>query len=728
MDKNGEGSTLLRSSTATDVAEGGAPSETDSRAAIARAVSDLALAVQRHRIYPSSSPLCLESVTACRGSLSVLPDGLELRVSPSGLDAAAPLPTTPMVRELGDRLFRADVEAVEVEVAASASELARFARLVARWDRRADPSQTIAERLLDEGVTAVRLRMTERLQVLEIPPLRPREERALREERGARGERRVVDPLEEGGGTWVRAEIGGRVESLDLVDLAALLDDPLELARVLLEARGDDPDGSDPPELLAASLTELVNLYGALGPASARTRFEALAGTIGRLDESARTRLADEVLLPDLLETGRVAALIAALPDAEIGRMLGRFAERRLGAPGLVEAALERLGLPRERETAVRSALRAVGHDPVGRNGDGTTARRELSDGLSLGGNGATAEALLELAAQDLAVDRATERSLRELRQQATGASDLEERLRSRVQLVYHVANPEVAAGFLDSTVQLLGSLVERGDLSDAARWVGRLRVAADAVRSHGPEVSEAVERSLAELCSVEFVRRAVRGWEEPEPEKGSRELLAALGPIAAPRLLEALEQEPSRAARRRLIDFMRQEARELAPGLLPCLSDPRWTVVRNAVSVLGFAGEGYESGLTLLLEHEEPRVVREAFLALARIGSEEAALRVVERVRAEDAAVREMACESVRRFPRATGRRMAGEVLADPTFPARWPAAARELVRHFFSRGRVGAERAALESLKGLRFHLWHPGRMRLGWAATAALRGADE
>lgn len=628
-----------------------------------------------------------------------------------------------MVAELAERLFRGDVASLRVDATAPAPELARFARLLARWERREDPDQLLTERLIDEGISAVRVDLTARLRVLDLRALSSADERQLRVERRARGE--APQPVDEDGSAWVRVETDIGLASLDLADLAFLIDDPLELASLLHEARGDRTDGHGGAEILSGVLPDLVDLYGRLSPDVAAERFRDLAGTLTSMDGPTRWQLIDEVLVPDLLETGRPAALVGALPDEEIAHMLQRLGERQLGAPGLIEHSLERAGLGREREGIVRDAL-----GPEGRTG-GVIAgssdagdHRRLRAGRRLEGSGAAGATLRELAVRDLAVDAATEEALAALRVETTAATEMEERLRGHARLVRHVLNPEVADGFLARTTESLRTLSVRGEGETAAGWIDELRLAADAVRARSPEVAGAVDRALLGLCSVEFVRRGLGESEEPEAALHAREMIEALGPLAAPQLLEALEQEPSRGARRRLIDFMFERARALAPGLPPYLADARWTVVRNAAAVLGFAGEGQEESLTPLLDHDEPRVAREAFLAMARIGSESAARRVAERAASTDRRVREMACESIRRFPRETGRRLAAEVLADRGVHLSWPDAARGLLRHFFAEGSDEADRTTLEPLLPLRFHVWHPGRLRLGWAAWIALR----
>ncbi|MGH7540146.1 MAG: HEAT repeat domain-containing protein [Gemmatimonadota bacterium] len=635
------------------------------------------------------------------------------------------MPAGPATIELGDRLFRADVERLDVEAGATRSELGWFCRLLAHWDRRAAREGTIADSLVDGGVAALRVRLTERLEILELPCLTAEHVGPLRAERRTRASRPVAPSGPFDTRVWMRTDPDSDLESLDLVDLAFLVERPLELARLLQASRGDPTDGLEETALLSENLSTLVELYGALDPSVASRRLEELAATFLALDEAARRRLTNEVLLPELFESRRTGPLMAALPDAELVTALRSVSARGIGAPGLVEHVLERADLPAERRAAIREALgpgvKEAGAMSTPPDGDSEALR----EWLALGGGKAPDDALRELTARDLAVDAATEKALARIRADVAASSPEDERLRACLQLVYHVLNPEVAEEMVRDATSVLSRLLDDERTAErAVVWVARLRTAADSLRPHGPDVAETVDRELRALCSADFVRRAARSWAGGSAADPGGRLITALGAVAATPLLEALDSEPSRAVRRRIVDFMRERAGSLGPGLVARLSDPRWTVVRNAASVLGFAGEGFEPDLTPLLGHEEPRVAREALLAVARIGGEEAARLVVERVRSDDASARELALEALRRFPAAERRRLVRPLLEDPSFYLRRPGVARGLLNRCFD-GRVAEpERRVLEALLPLRVRVWRPSQLALGWAAAAALR----
>ena len=264
-------------------------------------------------------------------------------------------------------------------------------------------------------------------------------------------------------------------------------------------------------------------------------------------------------------------------------------------------------------------------------------------------------------------------------------AKPLDTRLRTIADLVRLARNPERVAGLLNTAAGLMKDLAGAAP-ADLVPWVGQWRGIAEELAEPRPDVTAAIERLLGGLVDAEFLRAHADRLAEDE-DLGA--FARAFGAAGASAFVEALEIEDDRGRRRKLLDFLCANADAFAPGLAPHAVDARWTVRRNVARALGFAGAGSEEALTGLVADPERRVVREALLALARVGTARAADAVIAALVGDDAEAAELAEESMRVFPQR-----------DPE----------------------GGE--ALKSLLALRRYVWRPAAASLGWEAWRIVR----
>ena len=102
------------------------------------------------------------------------------------------------------------------------------------------------------------------------------------------------------------------------------------------------------------------------------------------------------------------------------------------------------------------------------------------------------------------------------------------------------------------------------------------------------------------------------------------------VGPEMALALADALSGTTDRFARHAFVDAMVRLGDVAMPVIEEMVEDPRWFVVRNAVSVLGQAGgERAVELIVSTLAHADGRVRREAILALAKVGGTDAGMLV---------------------------------------------------------------------------------------------------
>jgi len=96
---------------------------------------------------------------------------------------------------------------------------------------------------------------------------------------------------------------------------------------------------------------------------------------------------------------------------------------------------------------------------------------------------------------------------------------------------------------------------------------------------------------------------------------------IAAFGEEAIHAVLDRLLMEQEANRRRLLLSLAARMGSAAAPAILERLSDPRWYFVRNLCILLGEIGfRGAAQGLVRVLEHPDPRVRREAVLALGKL------------------------------------------------------------------------------------------------------------
>src|SRR5207344_897840 len=111
-------------------------------------------------------------------------------------------------------------------------------------------------------------------------------------------------------------------DAVSLVDLAVLVDDPSEVASMLLRLTDDDPVGPVGEEAREAALqqkfSDVAMLFAALDPRLARVMFGKLARAVLALEPERRNDLLRRTILPGLLD-GRVeSTVLHDFPDLDL--------------------------------------------------------------------------------------------------------------------------------------------------------------------------------------------------------------------------------------------------------------------------------------------------------------------------------------------------------------------------------------------------------------------------
>ncbi|MEK9509250.1 HEAT repeat domain-containing protein [Gemmatimonadota bacterium Y43] len=163
----------------------------------------------------------------------------------------------------------------------------------------------------------------------------------------------------------------------------------------------------------------------------------------------------------------------------------------------------------------------------------------------------------------------------------------------------------------------------------------------------------EGVRELACQLVTDEVARvLTFRLVDRARDEDEGRALARAFGRLnmeMADAVSHTLARTEDRIARRVLTEVLVRLAPEAQEIMADFIQDARWTVVRDAVTVIGRTGiPNAVQFLTTALAHEEPRVRAEALRALGAVGGGEAAVLARSYLDVADAEVRNAAAEAV--------------------------------------------------------------------------------
>jgi hypothetical protein len=664
-----------------------------------------------------------------RGELAFRVTPGELQVDDIGIGAG-----TVIEHELVRRLRRAHVAALAVDRAASPRDFSRFCSdLMLCHD--ADATKTsLAELLAGDGVDTIVPRMASRPEVLVVgappPPLRDlvEHERSRRQALQAPGGPSThMYPPHKG---WVRLDPAVSYDTVSLADLSILTEDPSEFATMLLRLTDDEPAGPGARETaLEQKFSDVSTLFASLDPRLARLMFARLARAVLDLEPGRRTDLLRRTILPGLLD-GRVDGIVLKdFPDLDLAESLCLLLDLETAAPEVLTAALNRLDLPEERRTAVVPLLEArlreaetagtAADAPHNEPGVDRHARKLIRIDPARG------RSVAEFAAFDLSIDGQTAATIAGVRD-AIGATDL---LASQLECLWSLVrlepNPSVARIFLRRVLEPLEELERASRWRDLALWVARYWQLAGQVQELRPEVTEAIANALGSFCTRERAIRLIALYDtDADGQAAAGALLQAFGVAIAPTLV-ALVDDPAVQPQTRplVLQLLCDHAKLLGPAVAAQLGRGGVGATRAIVSVLGFAGPGYETAVAAQIGNRDEQTVREALLALARIGTTRAAAVVATQIQQGSGWVRDAAEESLSLFPPSQANAQLRELLGRRDFLLRNPRLAERLLDRAALAGASGLEHE-LAALAPLRFRFWSPAIGRVGRKAHELLK----
>jgi hypothetical protein len=690
-----------------------------------------ARAVQQFHTYPPASTMCVNALDTCMRALVALQDRehVHCRVSPRDLivEERAMGRGTVVEQELSRRLHTASIAEVTIDRAVTARELSRFCLDLLKCSVRSSAPLDLTEMLAEHGVDRISLLPARRPEVLGVSAPTEAQAALVASERHRRdqllaapGAVNYLYPPDKG---WVRLDPWSRLESVSLVELALLADDPAALATMLTRLTDDSPEEQDLDEALSRRFSDVTLLFSALEPRVARVMFSRLARAVLDLSPERRQALLRRTILPGLLDGRTDGSILRDFPDIDLADSLCLLLDLETAAPEVVTTALARLDLPAERQEALCPLI----DERLRRRGGAGT----LGDGLDAHARRLTtakdhrARSFAEFSAFDVALDADTGEALGRIRARISGPETIDDRLDCLGRLIGLEPNPEAVLRLLDLAAPLVAQLERNGEWGPFAAWLHRCRTLADTHRESRPDVAEALASRLAELCTVDRATRLVELAREGDSARlFAQHIVDALGGAMGPALLgvvQVRERDSADTRTRTAAQILCECATTVAAALVEHVEKGTSAGQRVMARVFGLAGAGFEAPLGALLDSGDEQTAREALRSLVRIGTPHAAAIVAARVERQGPWA-SAAEESLWHFPGAEAQRQARALLGRREFVLRHAEVAGRLFDRAVSGSRPGVD-SVLATLSPLRLRFWNPPLARLGRKAKALM-----
>jgi hypothetical protein len=701
--------------------------------AVEGALQLLARAIRQFHTYPSTSPMCVDAVMACHDALKSLPhrDRVASRVAPHDLivDETHIGAGTVVEQELTKRLFKLRVASLEIECHATPRDLSRFCIDLVESEDPQTGEVTFAEKLAEHGVGAIIPEMAQRPVVMDVGVPQAHATELITHERRRQVEAELAQPdapvsyLYPPDRGWVRTDPAQGLSQVSLLDLVVLVDDPADIATMLVRLTDDDLSGPDAKQTaLERKYSDVTRLFAALDPRLAQVMFGKLARAVLNLDSDRRNNLLQRTILPGLLDGDANGKVLRDFPDMDLAESICLLLDLETAAPEVLSAALNRLDVSTERRAAlvplIEDRMRTTrGGEPTDVSLSSSGVERHARELIRI--NTAQETDFSEFAAFDLSMDAPAELAVLEVRAGIAATDVPMAQLLCATQLVRIERNPGLVEAFLRRAVDLLGTLERAGrwnDLVEAVEGYGRI---GEELRTRRPDVTDVISKAMSDYCTPTRLLALTTLHERDDEGRAMAErMLTGLGPALVPGLIELMNRSAHEAKARALVPLMCEMAATLAPALASQLDSCGATAARVIVKILGYAGTGHEGLVARLAEHQDGQVAREAMRALARIGTPTAAALVARQIREGRDDRHSAAEDALWHFPPAQTATQVRELLRAREFVLSHPQTAARLIDRA-GQSRVQGLDDTLTKLEGLRFRFWKPSLVQVALKA---------
>jgi hypothetical protein len=525
------------------------------------------VAIQRNAVYPPGHPLALAATRTLlarlttlltdRGSLAIAVARTRLVIGEAGSD-----PAHPILRDLAQRLYRAEIGTLTLMPGASETELSELLAFLGRDAARGHSAGSVAAPLPQWPHITLAPPAFAQLRLAGDDAPAPAE---ARETKLAR--------------LWGElASVAGAPASPDATHTPI---DPAALAR-LIEAQPRNPtsDGGIMRRLLALA-REARSKRGAEATAEQRQVIELL------------TQLRPETLFQLLSYGANVAERQRLITEVSRAMPVGGVLEVVRASSEANQQTISH-ALMRIFEKLAANAEAGPGRVPT----ESDESLRELVAALLQGWVLKDPNPLAYTSALDQLVT--TARSVSSGEESAAPSSIVEPERVIQMALEIGVHGPAVD--------DAAGQMVERGEVA-----------ALTALLTNAPADTPAANAVWGRIATPDLVRRLLE--DEAANATLLNELLPRLGMAAAEPMLDALEVTESIAGRRRLIALLARLGPGITPLVLQRLEASAWYVQRNMLLLLASMPEWpAEFDPSAYLGNHDPRVRREAIKLALRV------------------------------------------------------------------------------------------------------------
>jgi hypothetical protein len=685
----------------------------------------LARATRQFHTYPAASPMCIDAVMACHEALKAVPhrDRISARVTPRELivDEASIGSGTVIEHELTRRLFRLRIATLDIDRETTPRHLTRFCIDLVGADDTEHSEMTFAERLAEHGVDSIVAEMAHRPAVLEVgAPAAPTRDLIDRERR-RRDELTQPDapisylyPPDKG---WIRIDPSQPLETVSLVDLMVLVNDPADVASMLLRLTGDEIGAGE--HALERKYSDITMLCSALDPRLARVMFGKLAKAVLKLEPERRNNLLQRTILPGLLDGHADGQVLRDFPDVDLAESICLLLDLETAAPEVLSAALNRLDLAPDRRAAIeplieqRQRARQAGEPRTADSAGAATIEKHARALIRIDGSRSN-NSFSEFAAFDLSIDDHATAMVTEVRDGITSTDAITSQLRCITHLVQIEPNSGLVEAFLKRAVDLVGMLERAERWADVVATIDGLRTLGTGLVERRPDVADTIARALADFCTP---TRLLALAELHERDAAGRaivhDMARALGAALVPGFIAVADHAAHQGKARALTTLMCDLAPTVAPSLVADLETRSVAAARVIAKVLGHAGNGYETPLARLVDHQDQQVSREALRSLARIGTAAAAAPIVRQIR-KGGDTHAAAEDALWSFPPHQTLALLRDLLGSRDFVLHHPLTAGRLIERS-GQGRVQGLDEVLKPFESFRYRFWKPSLVQL-------------
>jgi hypothetical protein len=672
--------------------------------------------------------MCVDAVMACHEALKAVPhrDRISARVTPRDLviDEITIGAGSVIEQEITRRLFRLRVASIDIDREVTPRHLTRFCIDLVESDDRDTGDMTFAERLTEHGIDSIIVEMMHRPAVMDVgaPPAPTRD--LLDHERQRREELTQPDapvshlyPPDKG---WVRMDPSQRLGAVSLVDLVVLVNDPADVATMLMRLTGDDMSGPDVKEkALERKYSDLTMLCSALDPRLAQIMFGKLAKAVLKLEPDRRNNLLQRTILPGLLDGKADGRVLHDFPDVDLAESICLLLDLETAAPEVLSAALNRLDLAPERRAALeplineRQRAKQSGETRDASAMGASTIERHARELIRV--DGARSASFSEFAAFDLSIDEHATAMVVDVRDGIGATDPLTAQLGCITKLVRMEPNPALVETFLKKALELLGLLERAERWTDIIACIETFKTLCRELAERRPDVSESIARALGDFCTpTRLLALAELHERDAEGRSIVHDLARALGAALVPGFIALADHTAHQGKARALTTLMCDLAPTVAPALVLDLDARSVAAARVIAKVLGHAGVGYETPLARLVDHQDPQVAREALRSLARIGTAAAAAPVARQIRKVHDDKHAAAEDALWHFPPNQTMALLRDLLGSRDFVLHHPHTAMRLIDRV-GQGKLQGLEDVLKPYEAFRLRFWKPSLVQL-------------